>query len=199
MSPKRAQASLTRSTRTRPERRRILIVTEGEKTEPAYFKGLAKLTRATAIVVVSVRVDGLGRDPESVVRRVIRWTGLDDDFDEYWAVVDVDDHTTLTEAIRLAKAHALPLAITNECFELWLLWHYEDCTRHSSRNDLNRRLESHGFSTEKDLPPDFPFQGHADACHRSVAAAPDLGLGEKGPNPSSSVHFLVARVVAAGP
>jgi hypothetical protein len=154
------------------------------------------MVRATGIQVVSIQVESVGKDPESVVTRTLKWIA-EGDFDEYWAVVDVDDHATLPRAIELATERMVPLAISNPSFELWLLWHYDDCAGHRHRKDLELSLRHHGH-VAKALPAAFPFHGHAAASRRARSAAPNLDHSVKGPNPSSSVHLLVARIVAAG-
>jgi RloB-like protein len=55
----------------RPERNRILVVTEGEKTERQYLEGLASYARKTGLSVQPADVRGRGRDPMSVVRRAV--------------------------------------------------------------------------------------------------------------------------------
>ena len=50
-----------------------------------------------------------------------------DEFDEVWCVVDVDDYD-LDSAAALAAKSGVRLAVSNPCFELWLLLHHQDCT-----------------------------------------------------------------------
>jgi hypothetical protein len=47
-------------------------------------------------------------------------------YDEVWCVFDVDRHTRLPDAVQQADALAINLAISNPCFEIWLLVHFRD-------------------------------------------------------------------------
>ena len=59
-------------------REKILIICEGERTEPNYFRGFVETFREVA----EIKIEGLGRDPkklvyealnEKYVRMIIRW------------------------------------------------------------------------------------------------------------------------------
>lgn len=50
-----------------------------------------------------------------------------DGFDEAWCVFDVDDYAEdIANAIPTAKRAKISLAISNPCFEFWLLLHFAD-------------------------------------------------------------------------
>lgn len=112
-------------TRRRPAfrepRLRILVVCGGRCTEPDYFRGLKGYLRNPAI---QVRIKAKGRDPEDLVRyaRTMAPVGADE-FDEVWCVVDLDDYD-LESTTALAAKLDVRLAVSNPCFELWLLLHY---------------------------------------------------------------------------
>lgn len=81
--------------------RRILVVTEGTRTEPQYVEGLNHYLRdggATA-VVKSVAV---GKDPLKVVQKCMEKRdseeGRGKDFDDCVCLVDVDQHEMLPAA-----------------------------------------------------------------------------------------------------
>ncbi len=117
----RGDASLRRKRVTRLERARILIVTEGEETEPQYFKGLARALRATGVNVNAI-VFGSGESPARLVREAAERSGLSPgrrrsaEYDAVWCVVDVDTHETLEDALREAQRLGIRLAISNPCF-----------------------------------------------------------------------------------
>nr|WP_083828844.1 RloB family protein [Parafrankia sp. EUN1f] len=170
------------------------MVTEGERTEPGYFDGLARAIRATGVRVVNAKVIGTGRDPETVVRQALTHRAYRDDFDAYWCVVDVDSHNTLSKALDLAAREQIAVAVSNPCFEIWLLWHYVDHTAHIRPDGLRKALRKHRFA-DKALPGDFPFERYQAAVDRAVRAAPESSAGSRGPNPSSSVAALVMLMV----
>lgn len=179
---------LNAARRVRRERNRVLIVTEGLKTEIQYLEGLAQYLRASGTSVRGVRSKGVGKDPARVLRAAMDLNAQDPDgYDEIWVVVDVDEHTTLETAVRTAKETGIPLVVSNPCFEIWLIWHYEDCSAHHETRAAVRRLEKFGH-TEKRIPNSFPF----DACDEAVRRAePELPPSAVGPNPSTAMPSLL--------
>lgn len=182
--------SINRVRNPRFEKSRMLVVTEGEVTEVQYLQGLAQQLRASGASIRGVRAKGIGRDPLKVVQMALAMAE-GEEFDEVWVVVDVDDHTTLEEAIHLGTAEKIPVVVSNPCFEIWLLWHYGDCRAAQSRADLKRRLEGFGHDG-KNVPSSFPYrswQAAATRCaHNSVAPS------QVGTNPSSAMPDVVAAM-----
>lgn len=174
----RGSADLSRRRGKRPERRRILIVTEGVETEPQYFEGLARFARATGLSVYPADVVGIGRDPVRVVNSAVR--RRDDDqrakpprerYDDVWCVFDVDRHEVLGEAITQARRESVKVAISNPCFELWLLWHFTDLFAATSAVELRHRLRQHGCAG-KSLPRSFAYGNYSDAERRARRRRP---------------------------
>jgi len=108
---------------------RVLIVCEGEKTEPNYFKWLRERFRLNrANVVIADKKGGL--DPKSLVEYAIEEYNKDKDFDHVYCVFDKDKHTTYQAALDKiqsvrfrgkTKIHAIASV---PCFEFWLLLHF---------------------------------------------------------------------------
>lgn len=192
----REKSDLRRSKRTRRERSRLLIVTEGEQTEVQYFKQLRGHLRATGVDVVGMDVKGTGRDPVRVVHRALQESqqgalvGAEGGFDAVWCVLDVDEHRGLLDAVREAQKRGFRTAISNPCFEIWLLWHYEDCERYSSSEDLRKRLKKHGMDG-KDVPAGFDFATMSDARARAVKVSSSDDVPG---NPGSSVWMLTDQL-----
>lgn len=105
---------------------KVLIVCEGEKTEPNYFEWLKDHFRLNN---ANVTVTGkCGSDPHSVVDHAIWRYKVDrtsDAFDKVFCVFDRDVHDTYLQAldkIASIKPKNTFVAITSEpCFEYWLL------------------------------------------------------------------------------
>ncbi len=117
------------SQRRRPVSRepadRILVVCGGDVTEPSYFEGLRQFYRSPAIKVV-IRKKSV--DPASLVGYAAKLRDNDaDSFEDVWCVVDVDDFD-LGPAVVLAARKNVSLAVSNPCFETWLLLHFIDQT-----------------------------------------------------------------------
>lgn len=96
----------------------FLIVCEGEKTEPNYFRRFRVPKK-----VVDVR--GLGDSTLSLVERTI---GLmqDQEYNQVWCVFDRDSFPAVrfNAAIEKARANDVRVAYSNEAFEIWYLLHF---------------------------------------------------------------------------
>ncbi len=100
-----------------------LIVCEGEKTEPNYFKALVKGRNSQ---VLTATIEGEGANTRSLIDIAIRRRDLSPiHFDVTWAVFDKDDFDDFNEAIEYAKANRINPAWSNEAFELWYYLHFQ--------------------------------------------------------------------------
>ena len=127
---------------------RFLIVCEGGKTEPNYFRALLKAHRSSA--VIDLRVYGLGMSTSSLVKGAKRLkdkleTEDGQSFDRVWVVFDEDGNPGFNEAITLCRHYGFEAAWTNEAFELWYFLHFEfldvGISRHSYIEKLNAILQ----------------------------------------------------------
>jgi RloB-like protein len=158
--PLQSPRDLRRREPRREPKRRILIVCEGAVTEAGYFKALRAAFRNP---LVAVEIDDEGGVPKTLVERAVaRKRAADRDaksrrdeflsYDEVWCVFDVDAHPHLPDARQQARDNGIFLAISNPCFELWALLHFQDHTAHIEREDASRRLKRHLPRYEKALP-----------------------------------------------
>lgn len=162
-SPKeRQQKQLERKQGRRASYDRILIVSEGSKTEPNYFHEI-RAAYSLHTAHMEVRPSELGTAPIQVVQyaQVLFENGDRHKnlqrraFEKVYAVFDRDDHDSYHEALRLAasldgklrndaKQPVVFQAIASvPCFELWLLLHFEDIQAPLHRDEVMRRLKSH--------------------------------------------------------
>lgn len=139
-----AKAAKKRKVATRDKIVRFLIVCEGERTEPNYFKGLVKDKYSE---VRSEDIVGEGRSTCTLVKRTeeIR-EKLEHQrqlrFDRVWVVFDKDDFNDFNEAIALAERKGYKAAWSNEAFELWYLLHFIYLDSAISRTDYIKKLEN---------------------------------------------------------
>nr|WP_285744392.1 RloB family protein [Lentzea sp. NBRC 105346] len=116
--PRRENAQ-NRKGQPRPQRPgHVLVVCGGQRTEPDYFAGL-RISRQ-ARLKVRVKADS----PENLVKYA-KSVFSKDEYDAAWCVVDVD-HFDIDAATRLAAQSGIELAVSNPCFEVWLLLHHVD-------------------------------------------------------------------------
>ncbi|NME70077.1 RloB family protein [Flammeovirga aprica] len=121
-----------RKDKTRSLRKRVLILCEGAKTEPNYFNGLkhdAQKRRALTAVDVEV-YQPKSHSPLGLVREAIikkkRALVKGNPYETIWLVFDRDFHKHIEDVIKLANEHDIEIIISNICFELWFLLHFED-------------------------------------------------------------------------
>ena len=112
----------------------VLIVCEGEKTEPKYFRALIDdLQLNTANIIIADNT--AGSSPRSVVEFALREYNKDKEYDRVYCVIDKDRHVTYAAALdmirraRLHKDHTITAATSVPCFEFWLLLHFTYTTR----------------------------------------------------------------------
>ena len=138
-----AKAAKKRRVATRDKIVRFLIVCEGERTEPNYFKGLVKdrysEVRAEEIVGEGRSTCALVKKTEEIRDSLERQRQLK--FDRVWVVFDKDDFNDFNEAIALAGRKGYGAAWSNEAFELWYLLHFIYLDAAISRADYITILE----------------------------------------------------------
>lgn len=138
-----AKAAKKRKENTRSKIVRFLIVCEGSRTEPDYFRALVKDRYSE---VRDEEITGEGKPTCALVRRALR---IRDElerrrqlpFDRVWVVFDKDDFTDFNEAIRLSASCSFQSAWSNEAFELWYFLHFQYLEAGISRHDYVVKLQ----------------------------------------------------------
>jgi len=137
--PKRKENSRGYSQRkvnTREVRQRFLIVCEGEKTEPNYFKSFR-----VPKDVIQIDVKGVGENPSKLVDSAKELNNRED-YDQVWCVFDRDDWLVqdFNNAIQNAEHQNFKVAYSNEAFELWYVLHFEFLNTGIPRSDYCKKL-----------------------------------------------------------
>jgi len=159
----RGANSLRRRGAVRPPYDRILIVCEGERTEPNYFEEIRQKARLSNAHIQAIRSE-LGTDPVKAVRSAEKsFFDKHRAFERVYAVFDRDDHSNYETAIQMAAAKNGKLRnderrpvifeaiVSVPCFELWLLLHYANCTTFVPRDRIIRQLRSYIREYEKGM------------------------------------------------
>ncbi len=127
---KKGAAELKRKSKGLKPKPRILIVTEGEKTEPYYLRGLIHAER---LRMGSVVVNGeCGSAPMSVFKHAKKLfkkeERLGEKFDRVYCVFDKDGHPSYRDALdaiqRAAPKDTFHAISSVPCFEYWVLLHF---------------------------------------------------------------------------
>jgi hypothetical protein len=181
----------------------ILVVCEGEFTEPEYIHGFKG---AHGINTVRVEVVNRGGDPQAVVQKAVELrdrAASEADragdpylaYDEVWCVFDVDQHKRLSAARALADRHEVELAVSNPCFELWLFLHFAEHGAHATPAHARRLLKAHLPRYDKHLAFDDVAPGYPEAVRRAGGLdRHHEELGQAGGNPSTGVYRLTEHL-----
>lgn len=112
-----------------------LIVCEGTKTEPNYFKSLLEYVNSISDKKIKFKVVGTGRNTESLVNSVddlLNFTSKEISnriirYGKTFVVFDKDDFTksAFNNAINMCKREDYISLWSNECIELWFLLHFD--------------------------------------------------------------------------
>jgi len=176
----------------RVARRRILAC-EGRATETGYFEAMRRHLRLPAETLVVL--GSKGTTPLTLVRAALqeRERRAFDVGDEAWVVCDGDEHRLADPAAwklahELAAREGVRLAISNPCFELWYLLHFQDQHAELDAKDALAKLKKHlpAYTKATVLFPEPLLPLTADAIKRA--------RGKQG-NPSTGVGQLVAELL----
>lgn len=141
-------SNLSRRQGVREIKQSFLIVCEGEKTEPDYFKAF-RMTAAT------IKAVGQAMNTMTLVNKAISIREADQKrkrvYDQCWVVFDKDDFPAkdFNQAIQLAEKNGFRVAYSNQAFEYWFLLHYNLYTGAIHRNqykDMLTRLTGMPYS-----------------------------------------------------
>ena len=179
---------------------RVLIVCEGEKTEPHYFEGL-RVHYLLSSVNITI-TPAAGSDPVSIVQFALRQIG---EFDRGYCVFDRDEHRNFDSALEMlrtsqpgqsGKLIAIP---SFPCFEVWPLLHF----RYSTAEIRRTGQRSPGAMAVHELTNYIPTytKGHRGIFnallphlptglrHAATLARDYLQTGAQ--NPGTKLHLLV--------
>jgi hypothetical protein len=197
---------LRRRVATRTPRKTLVVFCEGEKTEPEYLGALKRLPRIRDVAAVDIRVETghCGAVPKTLVATAVaahkRAIDEEAEIDEFWCVFDVEwprNHPGLKTAVQQAQTNGINLAISNPCFELWLVLHFQDHTGWLDNTGACRLRSRLDGSASKSLDPATYMPLTAEAALRAAALETrHVRNGTDFPhdNPSSGMHRLIASV-----
>ncbi|WP_459646607.1 RloB family protein [Kitasatospora sp. Ki12] len=119
--------SLGRKSGHRESRQRLLVVCGAKVTERDYLQGLKSSVRNAA---VSVKIVEHPKSPSQVVERAeLLRDQAAGEYDETWCVLDVDEFPNLGQTMSEARQKNIEVALSNPCFEVWLLLHFVEYRR----------------------------------------------------------------------
>ena len=188
----------------------VLIVCEGAKTEPYYFKGLM---RAWRLSNANVHVHSPGAsDPPNLVAYALNQLRKGD-YDRAFCVFDRDIHAGFQAALQQIAQCAegqegtLEEIVSWPCFEVWVLLHFVMTTKdfapgggHSACEQVIRDITTHfpGYTkASKEIFEALEDRLQAALTHAERLVAHNLDTGAE--NPATGVHKLVAYLKGLKP
>ena len=178
---------------------RFLIFCGGVRTEPQYFDGVKTLAYDRQPPVV-VQVRSTRDAPERLLARATAFAAQNPGlYDEVWCVFDVDhferEGGKVSAAAVAATRAGVGLAVSNPCFEVWLVLHHADCgTAFAHCDAAADRLRKHLPAYDKTK---LRFADFAECIPDAIRRAKKLdptGMDHK-MNPSTGVWALVEKLM----
>lgn len=137
----------------------LALICEGSSTEPIYFSNFRNKSINIDIQIVSSSSKaGRKTDPLNLMKKACEYKSNNSDIlnykdgDRIWCVFDVDidyenensktsKYDQILKVTNIAKKRKIDLGISNPCFELWYLLHFEYTTAFfKSYEDVEGRL-----------------------------------------------------------
>jgi hypothetical protein len=117
--------------------RLVIIASEGTNTEKQYFDDLKSFYENPRVHVEALKRIDTASSPKRVLEQLDEFKTnyrLKSNYDELWLVIDVDRWGVdkLAEISRLVIQKHYFLAVSNPCFELWLLLHHRSLDEYNS-------------------------------------------------------------------
>jgi hypothetical protein len=208
----RKPLSIGRAQRTLRDDRVFVVATEDTYAPDQYFEHLP-LARVKVIVLPTPKDSGLS-SPGHVVERLktafdnVRQRRQLQSGDEFWVFLDTDHHIRDThllgtmDALRTAAQAGFEIAISNPCFELWLLLHHADVAFgavFANSSEVEQRLRDvlGEYNKTSIKIGHFPLARVPDAIRRARAleASPDEPGGLWPEQAGTRVYRLLERVM----
>lgn len=215
----RERIEIFRESNSKPKERIIVLAYEGNNTEAQYFEKLKENVRFNDELIHLMSLKRPKGDTNSAPKHVFKKLKKEakDEFnfkspDELWMIIDRDEWTNIPEISTLCKNEGnFYLALSNPCFELWLLLHVKDISEYdeqelkaifenkkipNSRKTYLKRLLGEFFEDgyNESRPKPQRFFPHIDIA---ISRAKTLdNLNEDYPtNLGSHVYKLVEKII----
>ncbi len=128
--------------RKRVEKKSVLIALEDTKSSKYYFEELLKDKGLKGSVVFAQHI---GTNPKKVLEALEKHkdNNKKERFEKEWIVIDKDSYSKdeINSVFQSADSKGICVAFSNESYELWVLLHFEQLTKWTSRKELNSKLK----------------------------------------------------------
>jgi hypothetical protein len=196
---------LRKSKKTNPYRK-IVIAMEGIVSEPNYFCAIRDKYRTNRLEILPLSRKAQGESaPNHVIKNLNHYcrNHTCERGDEYWMVIDKDRWTeaNLSIVAQQCASKGYHLALSNPCFELWLILHYLDIATLSDaiRQDLVSTSGTQSYWAN------MPVAGNSNRWEEMASLLPvaiqngvklDTAPNERWPNSlATRVHLLAQTIL----
>lgn len=188
------------------------IFCEGSKTEPNYIEHYKDLfcceKKASIEVEKTAKTTPVQLVEEAIRMKASSFVGKDDVF---WVVYDREspakyDEKLHKEARDKAEANGIHIALSNVCFEVWLLMHFQPtcaacntCAELIGRKDFRAHFEEYEKGAECTYTPEQIMTARCNAEKlntRTINAADKSWVVPSMWNPYTDVHKLLEAIDA---
>lgn len=179
-----------------------MVFTEGRNSEPDYVNGLKRLSHIAEDVALNLELHPEHGVPLTLVKRAVE-RNKDQEVDECWCIFDVEwpkNHPNLNAAVSLAQKNSVGLAISNPCFEVWLILHHQDLNRFSDTSAVESASRALDKRAGKSIDTSLYMPLRKVAARRAqLLEARHKRDGTQFPNdnPSSGMHSFL-RLLEGG-
>ncbi|MGA2276105.1 MAG: RloB family protein [Terracidiphilus sp.] len=198
----------------KPQAKRFLVVVEGAVTEPEYIEAVK---RSRVMKSIQVLIETGHTDPIGIVNRAkeIRMkASKTEPFDQVWCVFDAEVKLTqqarfgLNTALDAAARSGICIAVSNPCFEIWLLWHTADHAAWIASDAVQRLCVERGVTVIEGgkhiqnvsaLVENGYQAAKVRACNLDQAHDRNGTEKPEDRNPSSGVYKLIDAIYEAFP
>lgn len=212
----RPQVNIGRNQREQRDDRMFVVAAEDTYAPEQYFKFLP-FRRVKVIVLPTPEGSGMS-SPRHVVERLketflaARQKKQVQRDDEFWVCIDTDHHIGdshlkgTVQALDDAAQSGFEIAVSNPCFELWLLLHHEDVTDatafpNADAVDQALKRRPGGYNKTAIREDMFPLSLVPDAIRRARAleSNPDDPKGHWPETVGTRVYRLLERILPPTP
>ena len=132
-----------------PRANSYLIVTEGECTEPNYFKGLKKKIEDSiggnvdVVGAPKIEIYGEGKSTTRLIETT-EWiiNRANVIYQNIWVIFDKDDFRDFNGAVEQGTAKGYNIGWSNQSFEYWIFLHFKYSDSNLHRHEWNRKLDA---------------------------------------------------------
>ncbi len=214
---RRAERQQRRHEYRTPKANSYLIVTEGEKTEPFYFKGIQKHIerkiggRIDVVPAPTIEIQGEGCSTGELIERtdkLVKEAKII--YQNIWVVFDKDDFEDFDQAIAAGMNRGYKVAWTNQAFEYWLYLHfyYSDAALHrdlwrEKLDEIFKQYQLGDGTYQKNYENIYDMVNTYDGVNTAISNAKrrmaEFRTGKDKPSkydPGTTVHELVSELKA---